>query len=112
MRRIGTAAILLAFAGTFSWAAVGSEAQNAPSAVRVAQASPVVATEEIPVRRVRRPPTRLRVFPRYAPEADGVYPRYYPGPNAVRECNVAYVPEYRPSGTVIAPHMSCYWRRG
>jgi hypothetical protein len=111
MRRIGTAAILLAFAGTFSWAAVGSEAQNAPSAVRVAQASPAIATEELPARRVR-PPTRLRVFPSYAPDADGVYPRYYPGPNAVRECNAVYVPENRPSGTVIVPHMNCYWRRG
>ncbi|HET6838684.1 MAG TPA: hypothetical protein VFH41_03000 [Bradyrhizobium sp.] len=109
--RIGTAAVLLACAGTFSWPAAGGEAQNAPSAVRVAQASPTVATEEAPARRVR-PPARLRVFPRYAPEAEGIYPRYYPGPNAVRECNVAYVPEYRPSGTVIAPHMSCYWRRG
>jgi len=111
MRRIGTAAILLAFAGTFSWPAAGGEAQKASSAVRVAQASPAVATEELPARRVRTP-TRLRVFPRFAPDADGVYPRYYPGPNAVRECNVAYVPENRPSGTVIVPHMSCYWRRG
>jgi hypothetical protein len=111
MRRIGTAAILLAFAGTFSWPAAAGDAQNAPSAVRVAQASQPAASEELPERRIR-PPTRLRVFPRYAPEPDGVYPRYYPGPNAVRECSVAYVPENRPSGTVIAPHMSCYWRRG
>ena len=112
MRRIGTAAILLAFAGTFSWPAAGGDAQNAPSAVRIAQASQPVETEVPVERRVRRPPTRLRVFPRYAPEPDGVYPRYYPGPNAVRECNATYVPEYRPSGTVIVPHMNCYWRRG
>ena len=43
---------------------------------------------------------------------DGVYPRYYPGRNAVRVCNATYVQEYRPSGTVIVPRMSCYWRRG
>jgi hypothetical protein len=45
-------------------------------------------------------------------EPDDVYPHYYPGPNAVRECNATYVQEYRPSGTVIVPHMSCHWRRG
>ena len=43
---------------------------------------------------------------------DDVYPRYNPGRNAVRDCNANYVQEYRPSGTVIVPHMSCYWRRG
>ena len=43
-------------------------------------------------------------------EPDGVYPRYYPGRNAVRECTATYVQECRPSGTVIVPRMSCYWR--
>jgi len=33
----------------------------------------------------------------------------YPGPNAVRICNVHYEQEYRPSGTVIYPRMHCYW---
>ena len=42
----------------------------------------------------------------------GVYPRYYPGPNAVRDCAATYVQEYRPSGTVITPRMSCFWRPG
>jgi hypothetical protein len=60
----------------------------------------------------RRPPTRLRVYPHYAPESDGVYPRYYPGPHAVRDCTANYVQEYRPSGTVIVPRMNCFWRRG
>ncbi|ABE37738.1 hypothetical protein RPD_0500 [Rhodopseudomonas palustris BisB5] len=58
----------------------------------------------------RRPPRRLRIYPRNAP--DGVYPRFNPGPNAVRECTATYVQEYRPSGTVITPRMSCFWRRG
>ena len=62
-------------------------------------------------RRVRRPVTRLRVYPRYDWEP-GVYPRYNPGPNAVRDCSATYVQEYRPSGTVIVPRMSCYWRPG
>ncbi len=63
-------------------------------------------------RRVRRPPTRIRVYPRYVPDADGVYPRYFPGRNAVRDCTATYVQEFRPSGTVIVPRMNCFWRLG
>ncbi|WP_322515012.1 hypothetical protein SR870_18650 [Rhodopseudomonas palustris] len=59
----------------------------------------------------RRPPRRLRIYPRVAP-SDDVYPRYFPGRNAVRECTATYVQEYRPSGTVITPRMNCFWRRG
>jgi hypothetical protein len=54
--------------------------------------------------------TRLRIYPNYGPE--DVYPHYDPGPNAVRVCNAHYVQEFRPSGTVIVPRMSCHWRRG
>jgi len=75
----------------------------------VAQATPPVASGT--PRRVRAP-TRLRVYPTYPTGPDGVYPRYNPGPNAVRECNATYVQEYRPSGTVIVPRMSCFWRPG
>src|SRR3981081_135863 len=107
--RIGIAAILIAFAGAFLLPAAGAEAQTALSAMRTVQVSQPVATDLSAQRRIRRPPPRLRGYPYYY---DGVYPRYNPGPNAVRDCNVAYVQEYRPSGTVIVPHMSCYWRRG
>jgi hypothetical protein len=61
-------------------------------------------------RRSRRPPARILVTPRYNP--DDVYPRYYPGPNAVRDCTAHLVQEFRPSGTVITPRMDCFWRRG
>jgi hypothetical protein len=57
----------------------------------------------------RRPRTRVRIYSNSQP--DDVYPRYNPGPNAVRVCNASYVQEFRPSGTVIVPRMSCYWRR-
>jgi acyl-CoA synthetase (NDP forming) len=110
MMRFWTAAILVAFAGGFSLPATGASAQAAQG-MPVAQAPQAVATEISAQRRVRRPATRLRVYPRYQWEPD-VYPRYNPGPNAVRECNATYVQEYRPSGTVIVPRMSCYWRRG
>jgi hypothetical protein len=109
--RFKTAAILVGFAGVFSLPATGASAQTTQG-MRVAQASQPVATELSAQRRVRRPPTRLRVYPSYEPGPDGVYPRYYPGPNAVRDCNATYVQEYRPSGTVIVPRMSCFWRPG
>ena len=112
MMRIGTAAIWVAFAGTFLLPAGGARAQAAPSGLGTAQASQSVVTDVSAQRRVRRPSTRLRVYPRYELEPDGVYPRYYPGRNAVRDCSATYVQEYRRSGTVIVPHMSCYWRGG
>ena len=82
-------------------------AQTAPSGIRVAQAAEPAAPE-----RPRRPLKRLRIYPRYEESPDGVYPSYYPGPNAVRDCTATYVEEYRPSGTVITPRMNCYWRPG
>jgi hypothetical protein len=113
--RIKTAAISLALAGTFLGSATGISspalAQTAPSGTRIAQAAP--APEAVPPRRSGRPLRRLRIYPRYeaAPDED-VYPRYNPGPNAVRDCNATYVEEHRPSGTVIVPRMHCFWRPG
>jgi hypothetical protein len=103
--RAKTALTLLCM-GLFSQFCVGgAQAQTAGTEIRLAQAT----SPDAPPPR-KRPQTRLRVTPYYSP--DGVYPRYNPGPDAVRECNATYVQEYRPSGTVIVPHMSCYWRRG
>jgi hypothetical protein len=112
MTGLRTTAVLVALAGAFSLPAGAAKAQAAPSTIRLAQATPPYTTAPY---RVRRPPTRLKVYPqyyRYNQWPDDVYPRYDPGPNAVRECNATYVQEFRPSGTVIVPHMSCYWRRG
>lgn len=53
---------------------------------------------------------RVRIYRNDDPR--GVYPRYNPGPDAVRDCTAQLVQEHRPSGTVIVPHMNCYWRRG
>ena len=85
--------------------ASSAEAQTASQGTQTAQATTVE-----PLARPARPPRRIRVYPRYQAEPDGVYPRYYPGPNAVRVCNASYVQEFRPSGTVIVPHMTCVWR--
>jgi hypothetical protein len=112
MMRIVTAAVSAAFAGLFLLQGTTVQAQSALAGTRTAQVSQPMVTDVSAQRRVRRPPTRLRVYPTYQGEPYDVYPRYFPGPNAVRDCTATYVQEYRPSGTVIVPHMNCYWRRG
>ncbi|MGA7996002.1 MAG: hypothetical protein WCA28_13985 [Bradyrhizobium sp.] len=110
MVRIGTAAILVVLAGVFSLSASAQEAL--PQGLRAAPAAQPAATDISAQQRVRRPPTRLHVQPYYDANPDDVYPRYYPGRNAVRDCNATYVQEFRPSGTVIVPRMNCFWRPG
>jgi hypothetical protein len=108
--RIRTVAICLAFAGAFLVPASATMAQTSPSRTRAAQAAPD-AKRAVPDR-PRRPLRRLRIYPRYEEGPDDVYPSYYPGPNAVRDCSATYVEEHRPSGTVITPRMHCFWRPG
>jgi hypothetical protein len=105
MIRMGTVVIFLALVGVFLFRGPVARAESGLSGVRVAQADDLP-----PPRRIRRPAARIRVYPSYGPE--DVYPHYFPGPDAVRECNATYVQEFRPSGTVIVPRMSCHWRRG
>ena len=111
MTRIGTAAVWVALAGSLSLPTSGTLAQTAPDRMQVAQASSSAAVDRSAPR--RRAIRRVPIYPRYQGEpADGVYPRYYPGPNAVRDCTATYVEEHRPSGTVITPRMNCFWRPG
>jgi hypothetical protein len=103
------AILSLAFAGTLLLPAAAAQAQTA-SRAQSAQESQSATELSAQSRRVRRPPTRIRVYPTYSP--DDVYPRYFPGRNAVRDCTATLVEEYRPSGTVITPRMNCFWRPG
>jgi hypothetical protein len=80
-------------------------AQTAPAVSKASQAATDLSAQSR-----QRPLRRLRVYPRS--DADDVYPRYFPGRNAVRDCTATYVQEYRPSGTVITPRMNCFWRPG
>jgi hypothetical protein len=105
MMRIVTVAFLAASAGLLLLE-TGAQAQTASPGVRTAQAVPTDTSAQR-----RRALRRVPIYPRDYWEPD-VYPRYNPGPNAVRVCNATYVPEYRPSGTVITPRMHCYWRPG
>jgi len=100
-------AAMTAFTG-FLLQGDATQAQT-PSGVWTAQVSKPAVTDVSAQR--RRP---LRRVPIYRPDQwePDVYPRYNPGPNAVRSCTATYVQEYRPSGTVITPRMNCYWRPG
>jgi hypothetical protein len=103
MKRIVTVAIWAAFAG---FLLSGTTAQTASPELRIA---PEPAVTDVSAQR-RRPLRRVPIYrQQWAPD---VYPRYNPGPNAVRDCNAHYVREYRPSGTVITPRMNCHWRPG
>jgi hypothetical protein len=108
MMRIVTVAFLAASAGLLL-AGPGAQAQTPTSGVRTTQAPPTDASAQR-----RRALRRVPIYPAYPGDywQPDVYPRYNPGPNAVRVCNAHYVQEYRPSGTVITPRMHCYWRPG
>jgi hypothetical protein len=108
--RIAVTVLALAFAGTFLLPAAGAQAQGAPRLQAARSSQPAGLEVSAQSRRSRRAPVRIRVYPRYDP--DDVYPRYFPGRNAVRDCTATLVEEYRPSGTVITPRMNCFWRPG
>jgi hypothetical protein len=111
--RIGTVAFLACGAAmaTLGLSCHQAQAQTAAAVMSSPRHAPHQRTTEMSAqRRTHRPPTRLRIHPRYAP--DDVYPRYNPGPNAVRDCTATYVQEFRPSGTVIVPRLHCFWRPG
>ena len=108
MKRIMTVAIWAAFAGLLLPGAA-ARAQTAAPELRIAP-TPSAAVTDISAQR-RRPLRRVPIY-RQEEWAPDVYPRYNPGPNAVRDCTAHYVQEYRPSGTVITPRMNCYWRPG
>jgi hypothetical protein len=84
-----------------------ARAQAAPSSTQLANTLP--AASDLSAQARRRPRVRVRI---YREDERGVYPSYFPGPNAVRDCTATYVKEYRPSGTVIVPRMNCVWRPG
>jgi hypothetical protein len=107
MIRVTTAAILASLGGALVLPAEPAAAASRPAVATGALPGTPAATD---LSAQRRPRTRVRIYSTSAP--DDVYPRYDPGPNAVRVCNANYVQEFRPSGTVIVPHVNCRWRRG
>jgi hypothetical protein len=109
--RIGSAALALAVAGIFLLPMATAQAAPRGQTAQKSQSAGLELSAQS--RRVRRPPPRLRVYPSYPGyRPDDVYPRYFPGRNAVRDCTATLVEEFRPSGTVITPRMHCFWRPG
>jgi hypothetical protein len=74
-------------------------AQGAPAAPQTASAT--LPTDLSAQRRFRRRATPIYIYG-HRPLA----------PTAVRSCYSWYAQEYRPSGTVIVPHMRCHWIDG
>jgi hypothetical protein len=107
MKRFVTVARWAALAGVLL-AGTAAQAQTAVSSAQGARKPAVSVTEASSQRRKLR---RVPIYRSNDWETD-VYPRYNPGPNAVRDCTASYVQERRPSGTVITPRMNCYWRPG
>ncbi|MEA2890946.1 MAG: hypothetical protein QOI05_1739 [Bradyrhizobium sp.] len=108
--RILNAALSLAVAGTFLLPMATAQAAPREQTAQPSQSAGLELSAQS--RRVRHPP-RLRVYPSYPGYSpDDVYPRYFPGRNAVRDCTATLVQEFRPSGTVITPRMNCFWRPG
>ncbi len=96
MKQIGLFAVLTfgAVCGLASAGPIRAEVAS-PQVQRVAsQASTDLSAQ----RRIRR-----RATPIY------IYGRRPLSPTAVRSCVDWYAYEYRPSGTVIVPKMSCHW---
>jgi hypothetical protein len=112
MTRIGITTISVALASILLAPVAETSAQTAPSEMRTTQVAQLADVDPSAPRRSNRPRRRVPITPRYEGESDGVYPRYNPGPNAVRDCTATYVEEHRPSGTVITPRMNCFWRPG
>jgi hypothetical protein len=97
VRTIQTATLLAwCYAFLFVTAAQAGDNISAPSA-----AAPHMTAEEFSAqsrRILHRTPRRVRIYGQRL------------SPNAVRVCNAHYEQEFRRSGTVIVPRMTCYWR--
>ena len=91
MKRIVTAAAGGDFDWNFCCRTGGAQAQTATSGTQTAQAAKPAITDASAQR--RRPLRRVSIYRQDQWEPD-VYPRYNPGPNAVRSCTATYVQEY------------------
>ena len=109
--RIATGALLVALVGVMAGPSLPAAAAQAQAKPAARATAPLATATDFSAQR-RRPLRRIPIYPRRDEWQPDVYPRYNPGPNAVRDCTATYVQEYRPSGTVITPRLNCYWRPG
>ena len=96
MKRLGLFAVMAVATGIGLAMAEASQAQTA--AAPQPQASAQTSSDFSAQRRARRRGTPVII-----------YGRRPLSPTAFRSCTDWYAYEYRPSGTVIVPRMSCHW---
>jgi hypothetical protein len=94
MKRFGLLALMAVAAGVV----FAAEPLQARTVAPQPQASSQTPSDLSAQRRIRRRGTPIMI-----------YGRGPLSPNAVRVCTDWYAQEYRPSGTVIVPRMSCHW---
>jgi len=94
MKRLGLFALMIVAGGVAVATTEPLHAQAATPQLQRVQASSDLSAQ----RRIRRRGTPITIY--------GHRPL---SPNAVRACTDWYAYEYRPSGTVIVPRMSCHW---
>jgi hypothetical protein len=95
MKRLRLFALMAVAVGVVIAAAGPAQAQTV---VLQPHASSQTSSDLSAQRRVRRRATPIFI-----------YGRRPLSPNAVRACTDWYAYDYRPSGTVIVPRMSCHW---
>jgi hypothetical protein len=96
MKQVGLFAVMLVGAGVALLSAAPGRAEVASPQIQ--RAAVQASTDLSAQRRIPR-----RATPIY------IYGRRPLSPTAVRACVDWYAYEYRPSGTVIVPKMSCHW---
>jgi hypothetical protein len=94
MKRFGLLALMAVAAGVV----FAAESLQAQAVAPQPQASSQTSSDLSAQRRIRRRGTPVTI-----------YGRRPLSPTAVRSCTDWYAYEYRPSGTVIVPRMSCHW---
>jgi len=95
MKRFGLFALMAVAPGVVFAAAEPLQAQTVAQRPQASSQTPSDLSAQ---RRIRRRGTPVMIYGRSALS-----------PNAVRACTDWYAYEYRPSGTVIVPRMSCHW---
>jgi hypothetical protein len=110
MRRIVTLAATAALGALLFSVSPGAAETGSPDAT--AGAATDFSAQSRPRARTRIRVQKYYPYRRWHSVYPVPYDIEYPGPNAKRACTARYVQEYRPSGTVVVPRMSCNWVRG
>jgi hypothetical protein len=115
MTKIPAAAVTIAALIVLGAAALDDARAQTAAADGSAKAALAARAQALSKSRRARP--RIQVSPvypyrLYSTDYPTPYKYEYPGPGAVRQCTAWLAQEFRPSGAVVVPRMSCWWVRG